>query len=119
MDNCLNCSAPLSHTPGRRPKKFCSSSCRVKHCLKKKKAGKEVPPTPVIVPQKPKTQVKDLTKPTNEIKPAEQPKTNYTVNTAEEKKPRNLDELKALCPPELTGFDRSNWVATERQKYGI
>lgn len=30
--------------------------------------------------EKPKTIVQDLTKPTNEIKPQEQPKTNYQVN---------------------------------------
>lgn len=34
-------------------------------------------------------------------------------------KPLSLDELKKLCPPELTGFDRSHWISTERQKYGI
>lgn len=33
--------------------------------------------------------------------------------------PKSLDELKALCPKELTGFDKSNWIRTERQKYGI
>jgi len=33
--------------------------------------------------------------------------------------PKNLDELKALCPTELTGLDRSQWIAKERQKYGI
>lgn len=36
-----------------------------------------------------------------------------------EVKPKNLDELKALCPfPEKTE-ERSNWIRTERQKYGI
>lgn len=33
--------------------------------------------------------------------------------------PKTLDQLKALCPKELTGFDRSDWIRTERQKYGI
>lgn len=34
-------------------------------------------------------------------------------------KPKNLDELKALCPfPEKT-LERSDWIRTERQKYGI
>lgn len=35
--------------------------------------------------KEPKTQIKDLTKPTNEIKPVEQPKTNYSINTGAEK----------------------------------
>ena len=34
-------------------------------------------------------------------------------------KPRNLMELKSMCPPELSGFEKSEWIATERQKYGI
>lgn len=25
---CQHCGAPLAHTPGRKPKKFCSSACR-------------------------------------------------------------------------------------------
>lgn len=34
-------------------------------------------------------------------------------------KPKTLDELKSRCPKELTGIDRSMWISTERQKYGI
>lgn len=35
-------------------------------------------------------------------------------------KPRNLDELKALCPAEITDkYERAAWVGKERQKYGI
>lgn len=59
---------------------------------------------------------KDFTKPTNVLKPKEQPKTNFSINT----KPKNLDELKALCPAHITDkYERANWVSTERQKYGI
>jgi len=35
------------------------------------------------------------------------------------KPPTTLDELKALCPKELTGFDRSAWIATNRVKYDL
>lgn len=63
----------------------------------------------------PKVQVRDLTKPTGVLKPQEQPKTNYSISTI----PKTLDELKRLCPEELKGFERSTWIATERQKYGI
>lgn len=34
-------------------------------------------------------------------------------------KPKNLDQLKLLCPKELTGFDRSEWIRNERLKYNI
>ena len=33
--------------------------------------------------------------------------------------PATLAELKSMCPPELKGFDKSNWIATERVKYGL
>lgn len=33
--------------------------------------------------------------------------------------PKTLDELKKLCPKELTGLDRSAWISLQRQKYGI
>lgn len=33
--------------------------------------------------------------------------------------PKTLDDVKSMCPKELTGFDRSSWISTERQKYGI
>lgn len=34
-------------------------------------------------------------------------------------RPTTLAELKILCPKELTGFDRSTWIAQKRQEYGI
>ena len=36
------------------------------------------------------------------------------------KPPRTLDELKALCPAEITDkIERAQWIGKERQKYGI
>lgn len=35
-------------------------------------------------------------------------------------KPKTLDELRALCPAEITDkIERGNWLGLERQKYGI
>jgi len=34
-------------------------------------------------------------------------------------RPKNLEELKKMCPPELIGFDRSEWISNERKKYNI
>lgn len=62
--------------------------------------------------------INDLTKSTNLVelkKPTGSEKSNFTVNT----NPKTLDELKAMCPPELTGFESSNWIGTERQKYNL
>lgn len=57
----------------------------------------------------------DSTKPTSDLKPQEQPKTNFSIDT----RPKTLDDLKSRCPADLEGLDRSKWIATERQKYGI
>ena len=51
----------------------------------------------------------------HEIKPKEQQKSNFTIDT----RPKTLDQLKALCPNELKGFDRSEWIGKKRQEYGI
>lgn len=51
-------------------------------------------------------------------KPADILNDNVTTVTLGAK-PKTLDELKKLCPVDLTGLDRSEWIRTERQKYGI
>jgi hypothetical protein len=33
--------------------------------------------------------------------------------------PKTLQELKTLCPKELTGLERSQWIANKRQEYGL
>lgn len=66
-------------------------------------------------PTKEKRPVVHLNKPMASLEPQEQPKTNFSINAT----PKTLDELKSLCPKELTGIDRSIWISTERQKYGI
>ncbi len=38
--NCLNCGDPFIQPAKKREKKFCSTSCRVLHSLKKKKLEK-------------------------------------------------------------------------------
>lgn len=38
---CLNCGKALKNTKGKRPKKFCNTSCRSSYGQKKKRAGKE------------------------------------------------------------------------------
>lgn len=51
---CLNCGKELTNTPGKRPKKFCTTSCRSSYGQKKKRAGAEVvfkkPGRPKVAP---------------------------------------------------------------------
>jgi len=35
MNTCLHCSAPISQTPGKRKKVFCSDACRSQHWAKR------------------------------------------------------------------------------------
>ncbi len=107
MTKCKSCGSELKNTPGRRQKEFCNSTCRSKFWYAVNKAPKKEAIVNVVDLSKPNKGVKDLSK-----KPVE---TNYSVDT----RPKTLDELKKLCPAELTDFDRSEWIANERQKFGI
>jgi hypothetical protein len=44
---------------------------------------------------------------------------DVTTVTLKGNKPKNLDELKALCPFPEKSDERSEWIRTERPKYGI
>jgi hypothetical protein len=113
MDNCLECGKPLVHVSGRRQKQFCSLDCRNPYYYRKKSEGKEKKkrgrkpinkglPLPADFVNVKEVSIKTTS---GEIKPIFPPK--------------NLDELKSQCPKELAGFERSAWISTERQKYGI
>ena len=64
---CQICKTAFNEHTGRRPKKFCSDKCKVAFWNKNKK--------PKVV------EIKNLNQTTNEIKPPEQPKTNFVINT--------------------------------------
>lgn len=64
-----------------------------------------------------KVNVHDLNKPNKEVKDLSKipSKSNFSIDT----RPKTLEELKKICPPDLTGFDRSEWISQNRVKYGI
>lgn len=107
---CPVCKKEFTEHTGRRPKKFCSDKCKVKYFNTLKKAtAKEAPKTDKngdVITRK------TLATATTEMLWGG--KTTVKIPL-----PRTLEELKKLCPPHLTGFEKSQWVATERQKYGI
>jgi len=44
MNKCLTCGAELSHTEGKRPKKYCNQTCKQKHWnINKKEPMKCIP----------------------------------------------------------------------------
>src|SRR5688572_12517371 len=81
---------------------------------------KSFPPSDREIKQKAQKEEKrpvvtDLTKPTTDLKPHEQPETNFTIDT----RPKTLDELKSRCPAELKGIDRTIWISEQKEKYGF
>ena len=72
MTSCPNCKKEFEEKTGRRPKRFCSENCKDTFWnFQKRIAAKDVAPK----------KVQDLSKPNTEVKPVEQPKTNYVVDT--------------------------------------
>jgi hypothetical protein len=74
--NCLYCGKEIGFVTAK--KKFCSDLHRVYWNREQKLNRKEI-------------KIQDDTTPTNVIKPFEQPKTNYTINTTGEKMPDSLN----------------------------
>jgi hypothetical protein len=134
----MQCSKKLAHVTGRKQKSFCNANCRNKYFYAQRK--KEIESAKALLISLPSdyVEIKNvaiLTK-EGEVKPIlpKNPQNKLAkilsshVDLGEkinlESKgvsthPRNLEELKKLCPPELTGLDRSAWISTERQKYGV
>lgn len=137
MKNCLFCNSELTHVPGRKEKSFCNSKCRNSYFYQKSQEAKKVLPLPISPVQSQKVSAidkKGVVKPLTFQKPIKKAKEvadsddlkesiEWAAPTPEAydspKIPKTLDDVKSMCPKELTGFDRSAWIATERQKYGI
>lgn len=101
MNNCLYCKKPLTHSEGRREKKYCNNNCRQAFWQKKKpKEAKtkvltmdewEEIQKKLKAIEKKEIKIQDATQPTDVIKPIELPKTNFTINTTEEVMPEGLN----------------------------
>ena len=103
---CLQCGVEVPQTDGRKARLFCSANHRNKYYYAQKTAGKE----PKKRGRKP---VSEITQNHNSpINPAPD-------NTKEEVVVITLDKLREMCPPELTGIDRTMWIQEQRKKYGI
>jgi len=89
MIKCLNCEKEFE--PKRETAKYCSVNCRVRYNQKNGKKNAVSKFQMQALYNEVLSMVRDLSKPTNEIKPFEQPKTNYSINTA----PLNLTQPQA------------------------
>jgi hypothetical protein len=75
----LNCDKEFN--PKRESRKYCSDSCRVIYHRKHGKKNQISKFQMQTLYNEVLSMVQDLNKPTNEIKPYEQPQTNYPINT--------------------------------------
>lgn len=101
MGKCLECGKEVPQTPKKRAAKFCNSTCRSKHWFKQKRKNKphKIPANVVSKPvQEPKAPLKE---------------------DRDKRPPITIADLKAMCPPELSGLDRTIWISENRKKYGI
>lgn len=82
--------------------------------------------------QSPKTQIQDLTKSTNDVKPFEQPKTNYFINTpeppkvspmefyyAEIKEAGSIEQIKTIVATFKKDQSLAGWQKQSLEKYAI
>lgn len=96
-EKCRQCGNTLVHIEGRRPKEFCTDACRIKF----------------YYANKPKIQVKDLTKKTD-VKSitAPKPTTNYYIDTT--KKVEIKLSVEGVVPVFKNDVERMFWE--EQQK---
>lgn len=114
---CPVCKNDFNPDTGRRPKRFCSNACKVKFWNDFKKANQNTEEIKKVVMDKVVLGVgiakTELSGEIKRIDPLSKEGKNILAH------PRNLDELKALCPYPRGTDEFRVWVATERQKYGI
>jgi hypothetical protein len=80
--NCLNCGEFLKQIKGKKSKVFCNSTCRSNYWQKSDRLEKQGFGIDEIIKKlTPKVSIKNNNDVTNEIKPPQQPKTNYAINT--------------------------------------
>lgn len=106
MKNCKQCGKEFE--PKNPKGVFCSDKCRVYYNRKRKVKFEE---SRIFAATQTSKIVRDYT--------FDAEKLYHEIELPCLNKPKTLEELKLLCPKELTGFDRSQWIATERQKYKL
>jgi len=106
---CQVCKKDFNEKTGRRPKKFCSDECKVKFWNAKKRVAVNNKPENKkrILEERNTVLVKNFNQP--------EPPSNFSIDT----RPKNLMELKAMCPHKEGTDERRVWISNERQKYSI
>ena len=112
------CDNELKHIEGRKKKKYCSRECKLRHWqqLNPVKKDKKYVRVPI---EEWELLKQGVSQPIKEVKNTA-PNTITTPKEAlvEVKIPKNLQELKDMCPIK-SGIDRNIWIETERVKYNF
>lgn len=102
---CLNCDNTFDQPEGKREKRFCSDNCRASYNQKNKSEF-------VRVPREEWEKMQEVVEQKEEDVPRETQKT-------EKQEIMTLPKIKAMCPKELTGLARTNWIYEKRKEYKI
>lgn len=106
IKKCLNCDKEFEQPEGKREKKFCSDNCRAAFNQKNKSEF-------VRVPRDEWEKIKDGV---NEQK---ENVSHETLPENSKKEAMSLPKIKAMCPKELTGLARTNWIFEKRKEFNI
>lgn len=102
MGFCLQCKKWVVQTEGKKQKQFCNSTCRSNYWYAQNKKQSTQP------------SIRDLTKPTHEIKPFEQPETNYSINTGAKPSKIEIEDIMRVYVEdrrEISGQEEyKNWL---------
>ena len=119
VKKCLNCGKEVEQKVGRRERLYCNQSCKGLYFRKSKPKEKryvQVDTYKRLVEENIElkrklfeVKVTDATKPTNEVKPPEVPKTNYSINTERIAKIEDLLKL----PPKYLPSEKRNKLEKE------
>lgn len=108
MNLCLQCGNTIEQPVGKKTKNFCNNTCRSNYWYdKNKKKG-------VVATAPSKSKILPAKKGIAKEKFVNAPQTPIGSSL-----PRTLDDIKEMCPKDLTGFDRSVWISKTRVFYKI
>lgn len=117
IENCIYCSQKMESVTAK--KKFCSDRCRV--YWNRMKKGNETINTDLDL--KPLIEKKSFT-PQNSNVSAIKKLIKKEEDIDEKikrwtKKKLSIDEIRAMCPSDLTGFERAKWISDKREEEGV
>ncbi len=134
---CLDCEKPIVNKIGGRQKLYCNSLCRGRFFAKKISAGKDAEARGgrakelwdelqgLLNGKEPLANTREqflyATSDTDgsiKVKKSTTP-VSATVTVNKKPSPMTVQQIKELCPKNLKGLDRTEWINQEKKKHGL